>query len=58
VNSTRIQIVGCQVLTAAVVAGLGICLIVAGGINIILHGLALPFATAQSWAARKIRALK
>jgi hypothetical protein len=58
VNSTRIQIVGYQVLTAAVVAGLGTCLIVAGGINIILHGLALPFAQVQAWSARKIRALK
>jgi hypothetical protein len=57
-NSTRIQIVGYQVLTAAVVAGLGICLIVAGGINIILHGLALPFAQVQGFAAQKIRALK
>ena len=40
------------------VLSLGAVVVVAGGINIILHGLALPFAQVQAWSAQKIRALK
>jgi hypothetical protein len=32
-------------------------IVVAGGINIILHAVALPFSAAQAWAARRVRAM-
>jgi hypothetical protein len=47
-----------MLVTWVAVLSLGALVVVAGGINIILHGLALPFATAQSWAARRVRALR
>jgi hypothetical protein len=57
-SSTRIQILGYQMLMTAMVAGLGICLIVAGTVNVWLSALAWPFAKVQGFAAQKIRALK
>jgi hypothetical protein len=57
-SSTRIQILGYQMLMTAVVAGLGVCLIVAGTVNVWLSALAWPFAQVQGFAARKIKALR
>ena len=41
----------------AVVTLYGAVIVVAGGINIILHAVALPFSAAQAWAARRVRAM-
>jgi hypothetical protein len=41
----------------AVVTLYGAVIVVAGGINILLHGLALPFSAAQVWAAKRVRAM-
>jgi hypothetical protein len=40
-----------------IVTALGAVIAIAGGINIGLHALGLPFAAAQDWAARRIRSM-
>jgi hypothetical protein len=37
------------------VTALGAVIMIAGAVNIALHALAVPCASAQSWAARRVR---
>jgi hypothetical protein len=53
-----LHVIGLWLSLWVAVLSLGVVLIVAGAVNVGLSGLAWPFAQAQGWAARRVRAIR